>query len=55
MGGKSYYCDYCCCFLKNDVNVRKTHNSGLTHNMAKLRYMRRFEGECAYKQVTLNY
>nr|XP_014087359.1 zinc finger matrin-type protein 5 [Bactrocera oleae] len=43
MGGKSYYCDYCCCFLKNDVNVRKTHNSGLTHNMAKLRYMRRFE------------
>lgn len=43
MGGKSYYCDYCCCFLKNDVNVRKTHNSGLVHNMAKLRYMRRFE------------
>lgn len=43
MGGKSYYCDYCCCFLKNDINVRKTHNSGLTHNMAKLRYMKRFE------------
>ncbi|XP_036328338.1 uncharacterized protein LOC118740773 [Rhagoletis pomonella] len=43
MGGKSYYCDYCCCFLKNDINVRKTHNSGLSHKMAKVRYMRRFE------------
>ncbi|CAD7000394.1 unnamed protein product [Ceratitis capitata] len=43
MGGRSYYCDYCCCFIKNDVNVRKTHNSGLIHKMTKLRYMRRFE------------
>ncbi|XP_067624195.1 zinc finger matrin-type protein 5 isoform X2 [Eurosta solidaginis] len=43
MGGKSYYCDYCSCFLKNDINVRKVHNSGLGHKIAKLRYMRRFE------------
>ncbi|XP_054743270.1 uncharacterized protein LOC129247922 [Anastrepha obliqua] len=42
MGGKSYYCDYCLCFLKNDINVRKIHNSGLTHKIAKIRYMRSF-------------
>lgn len=44
MGGKSYYCDYCCCFMKNDLNVRKLHNAGVLHSAAKATYMRRFEG-----------
>ncbi|XP_017061095.1 zinc finger matrin-type protein 5 [Drosophila ficusphila] len=43
MGGKSYYCDYCCCFMKNDLNVRKLHNDGISHTIAKTNYMRRFE------------
>ncbi|EDW11350.1 uncharacterized protein LOC6575904 [Drosophila mojavensis] len=43
MGGKSYYCDYCCCFMKNDLNVRKLHNAGISHTAAKATYMRRFE------------
>ncbi|XP_060666047.1 uncharacterized protein LOC132798271 [Drosophila nasuta] len=43
MGGKSYYCDYCCCFMKNDLNVRKSHNAGIAHCTAKATYMRRFE------------
>ncbi|XP_034473195.1 zinc finger matrin-type protein 5 [Drosophila innubila] len=43
MGGKSYYCDYCCCFMKNDLNVRKLHNAGISHTTAKATYMRRFE------------
>ncbi|KAH8410526.1 hypothetical protein KR215_011882 [Drosophila sulfurigaster] len=43
MGGKSYYCDYCCCFIKNDLNVRKSHNAGIAHCTAKATYMRRFE------------
>ncbi|EDW03742.1 uncharacterized protein LOC6561465 [Drosophila grimshawi] len=43
MGGKSYYCDYCCCFMKNDLNVRKLHNSGISHTAAKATYMRQFE------------
>ncbi|XP_075152875.1 zinc finger matrin-type protein 5 [Haematobia irritans] len=43
MGGKSYFCDYCQCFMKNNINVRKTHNDALLHKMIKIRYMRRFE------------
>ncbi|KAL9923492.1 zinc finger matrin-type protein 5 isoform 2-T2 [Glossina fuscipes fuscipes] len=43
MGGKSYYCDYCQCYMKNDVNVRKVHNSGLSHKIAKVTYMKRYE------------
>ncbi|KAH8251234.1 hypothetical protein KR032_003901 [Drosophila birchii] len=43
MGGKSYYCDYCCCFMKNDLNVRKLHNNGIAHTIAKTNYMRRFD------------
>ncbi|KAH8376789.1 hypothetical protein KR093_001360 [Drosophila rubida] len=43
MGGKSYYCDYCCCFMKNDINVRKSHNAGISHCTAKATYMRHFE------------
>ncbi|KAH8293232.1 hypothetical protein KR018_000536 [Drosophila ironensis] len=43
MGGKSYFCDYCCCFLKNDLNVRRKHNYGIAHTIAKKNYMRRFE------------
>ncbi|XP_068150497.1 zinc finger matrin-type protein 5 [Drosophila tropicalis] len=43
MGGKSYFCDYCCCFMKNDINVRKLHNAGMLHTAAKVTYMRRFE------------
>ncbi|XP_016997784.2 zinc finger matrin-type protein 5 [Drosophila takahashii] len=43
MGGKSYYCDYCCCFMKNDLNVRKLHNSGISHTIAKTNYMKRYE------------
>ncbi|XP_037711579.1 zinc finger matrin-type protein 5 isoform X1 [Drosophila subpulchrella] len=43
MGGKSYYCDYCCCFMKNDLNVRKLHNGGIFHTIAKTNYMRRYE------------
>ncbi|XP_030555337.1 zinc finger matrin-type protein 5 [Drosophila novamexicana] len=43
MGGKSYYCDYCCCYMKNDLNVRKLHNAGASHTAAKGTYMRRFE------------
>eukprot|EP00099_Drosophila_melanogaster_P024398 NP_722687.1 uncharacterized protein Dmel_CG31922 [Drosophila melanogaster] len=43
MGGKSYYCDYCCCFLKNDLNVRKLHNGGIAHAIAKSNYLKRYE------------
>ncbi|XP_030384565.1 uncharacterized protein LOC115631858 isoform X2 [Scaptodrosophila lebanonensis] len=43
MGGKSYYCDYCRCFMKNDLNVRKLHNSGLSHTVAKVTFMKQFE------------
>ncbi|XP_052852222.1 uncharacterized protein LOC128262166 [Drosophila gunungcola] len=43
MGGKSYYCDYCCCFMKNDLNVRKLHNDGISHTIARTNYMRRYE------------
>uniref|UniRef100_A0A1A9VZM0 C3H1-type domain-containing protein n=1 Tax=Glossina brevipalpis TaxID=37001 RepID=A0A1A9VZM0_9MUSC len=43
MGGKSYYCDYCQCYMKNDLNVRKVHNSGLSHKIAKVTYMKRYE------------
>ncbi|XP_017130398.1 uncharacterized protein LOC108148057 isoform X2 [Drosophila elegans] len=43
MGGKSYYCDYCCCFMKNDLNVRKLHNDGISHTIAKTNYMRRYD------------
>lgn len=45
MGGKSYFCDYCCCFMKNDLNVRKLHNAGVSHCAAKANYLRRFEGK----------
>lgn len=45
MGGKSYYCDYCCCFLKNDLNVRKLHNGGIAHAIAKSNYLKRYEGK----------
>ncbi|ALC38611.1 CG31922, partial [Drosophila busckii] len=41
--GKRYYCDYCCCYIKNDMNIRKLHNAGQSHAMAKTFYMRRFE------------
>ncbi|XP_016972059.2 zinc finger matrin-type protein 5 [Drosophila rhopaloa] len=43
MGGKSYFCDYCCCFMKNDLNVRKLHNDGISHTIAKTNYMRRYD------------
>ncbi|XP_037961209.1 uncharacterized protein LOC119690261 [Teleopsis dalmanni] len=43
MGGRSYYCDYCCCYLKNNLSVRKRHESGLSHSIAKYTYMRQFE------------
>ncbi|EDW39505.1 GL10067 [Drosophila persimilis] len=41
--GQSYFCDYCGCFMKSDLNVRKLHNNGISHTVAKYRYMRRFE------------
>ncbi|XP_073825587.1 zinc finger matrin-type protein 5 [Musca autumnalis] len=43
MGGKRYFCDYCQCYLINDVNIRKTHNDAVTHKINKIRYMRKFE------------
>lgn len=43
MGGKSFFCDYCRCFMKNDINVRKTHNAGLAHKIKKVSYMRKYE------------
>lgn len=44
MGGKSYFCDYCRCFMKNDRKVRQTHNEGLQHKIVKTSYMKMFEG-----------
>lgn len=44
MGGKSYFCDYCCCFMKNDINVRKLHNSGIAHTICKANYVLRLKG-----------
>ncbi|SPP79928.1 zinc finger matrin-type protein 5 isoform X1 [Drosophila guanche] len=41
--GQSYFCDYCGCYMKSDVNVRKLHNNGISHTVAKYRYMRRFD------------
>ncbi|KAM7351255.1 zinc finger matrin-type protein 5 [Cochliomyia hominivorax] len=43
MGGKSYFCDYCRCYMKNDKNVRKTHNEGLAHKIVKANIMRKYE------------
>ncbi|EDV31062.1 uncharacterized protein Dana_GF15171 [Drosophila ananassae] len=43
MGGKSYFCDYCCCFMKNDINVRKLHNSGIAHTICKANYVLRLK------------
>ncbi|KAI8130211.1 hypothetical protein FF38_06652 [Lucilia cuprina] len=43
MGGKSYFCDYCRCYMKNDKNVRKTHNEGLAHKIIKTSIMRKYE------------
>ncbi|XP_055837527.1 zinc finger matrin-type protein 5 [Episyrphus balteatus] len=43
MGGKSYWCDYCECFMKNDINVRKNHNIGTSHNIAKANYLQKFK------------
>lgn len=43
MGGKSYWCDYCECFMKNDINVRKSHNVGTAHQIAKANYMQKFK------------
>ncbi|XP_065357451.1 uncharacterized protein LOC135951692 [Calliphora vicina] len=43
MGGKSYFCDYCRCYMKNDKNVRKTHNDGLAHNIIKASIMKKYE------------
>ncbi|XP_043657928.1 zinc finger matrin-type protein 5 [Drosophila teissieri] len=43
MGGKSYYCNYCCCYMKNDLNVRKLHNDGISHTIAKTNYMKCYE------------
>lgn len=45
MGGKSYFCDYCRCYMKNDIKVRKTHNEGLAHTITKFTFMRRYEGK----------
>ena len=45
MGGKSYFCDYCRCYMKNDVKLRKTHNEGLAHTIMKVAIMRRYEGK----------
>lgn len=43
MGGKSYWCDYCECFMKNDINVRKNHNFGTAHQIAKANYLQKFK------------
>ncbi|TMW54445.1 hypothetical protein DOY81_000437 [Sarcophaga bullata] len=43
MGGKSYFCDYCRCYMKNDIKLRKTHNEGLAHTIMKVAIMRRYE------------
>lgn len=43
MGGKSYWCDYCECFMKNDINVRKNHNMGTAHHIAKANYLQKFK------------
>jgi len=57
MGGKSYYCDYCCCFMKNDLNVRKLHNGGISHTIAKTNYMKRYEGNnfCKLSKIYLKF
>lgn len=44
MGGKTYYCDHCKCYMKNNINVRKTHNAGLSHIIAKVSHYRRYQG-----------
>lgn len=44
MGGKRYYCDYCQCFMINDIKVRKTHNDSVSHKTNKIRCMRKFDG-----------
>ncbi|XP_005182066.1 zinc finger matrin-type protein 5 [Musca domestica] len=43
MGGKRYYCDYCQCFMINDIKVRKTHNDSVSHKTNKIRCMRKFD------------
>ncbi|XP_061388236.1 zinc finger matrin-type protein 5 [Musca vetustissima] len=43
MGGKRYFCDYCQCYITNDVNVRKTHNDAVSHKINKIRYLRKFD------------
>ncbi|XP_055920263.1 zinc finger matrin-type protein 5 [Eupeodes corollae] len=43
MGGKSFYCDYCECFMKNDINVRQNHGAGTAHNIAKANYIQRYK------------
>ncbi|XP_037910969.1 zinc finger matrin-type protein 5 isoform X2 [Hermetia illucens] len=41
--GRNYYCEYCDKRMKCSVSIRKSHNEGLPHKIAKAEYMARFK------------
>lgn len=41
--GKNYICDYCDKRFKDDPNIRKKHDSGMPHQIARKEYYAKFK------------
>lgn len=49
--GKTYYCDYCDRFFKDDIEARKKHLSSLQHVANRESHYNAYKGE--YRNIFL--